>query len=43
MEDRSTLDQSHAAPDAALTAFNSLRGYLNSQILGQVPFSPPRC
>ena len=35
MEDRSTLDQSHTAPDTALTAFNSLRGYLNSQILGQ--------
>jgi len=34
MEDRSAL-VTEAAPDTALTAFNSLRGYLNSQILGQ--------
>ena len=34
MEDRSAL-VTEAASDTALTAFNSLRGYLNSQILGQ--------
>ena len=34
MEDRSIPDNNTTA-DTALTAFNSLRGYLNSQILGQ--------
>ena len=34
MEDRSIPDKNTPA-DTALTAFNSLRGYLNSQILGQ--------